>query len=140
MSITRLAPAAACAGVLALAAPALAAAPATIAKKTPGGTLFAEATAFNASNWKALYSAYTSRYKSHCPFAQFADAQSKARQQAGVLTTKITSSRIAGSKAFLGYQILHQGKVVFSVKASDPDVFLKIGGLWYDEYEPNHGC
>ena len=126
-----------CAGALAV--PALAAAP-TIAKKTPGGTLFAETTAFNASNWKSLYSAYTAKYKSHCPYAQFTDAQSKARQQAGTLTTKIMSSRIVGPKAYLGYQILHAGKVLFTVKASSPDVYLKIGGLWYDEYEPNHGC
>jgi hypothetical protein len=139
MSITRFLPAALCVAALALAAPAFAAAP-TIAKKTPGGTLIAETVAFNASNWKSLYTAYTINYKSHCPYAKFADAQSKARQQAGTLTAKITSARIAGNKAYLGYKIIHNGKVLGAVTAGDPDVYLKVGGLWYDEYEPNHGC
>jgi hypothetical protein len=123
----------------ALAVPALAATP-TIAKKTPGGTLFAEVSAFNKSDWKTLYTAYTARYKAHCPYAKWAAAQGKARQQTGTVTTKITSSKIVGSKASLAYQILHGTQVLVTVKASDPDVFQKVGGLWYDEYEPNHGC
>jgi len=125
--------------VAALAAPALAAAP-TIAKATPGGTLFAEVAAFDASQWKSLYTAYTARYKAHCPYAKWVDAQSKARQQTGVAKVKITSSKIVGPKAYLAYQILHGTTVLFAVKASDPDVYAKIGALWYDEYEPNHGC
>jgi hypothetical protein len=127
-----------CAGALAV--PALAAAPPTIAKKTPGGTLFAEAAAFNKSDWKSLYTAYTPRYKAHCPYAKWAAAQAKTRQQAGTVTIKISSSKIVGSKAYLAYQLLHGTTVLFAVKASDPDVYLKTGGLWYDEYEPNHGC
>lgn len=124
---------------LALAAPSLAAAP-TIAKSTPGGTLKAEAVAFNASNWESLYSAYTKTYKARCPFGRFADAQSKARQQVGTITTKVTGVKIAGNKASLAYQIFHGSKLVGLVKLSDPDLYAKVNGLWYDEYEPRHGC
>lgn len=129
-----------CAAAVA-AASALAASP-TIAAKTPVATLAAENTAFNASNWKALWSAYTPTYKSHCsPYSTFAKNFENLRKQLhGKLTTKVTGVRIAGSKAYLAYQLLVGGKVVQTTKASNPDVYLKVNGIWYDEYEPTHGC
>jgi hypothetical protein len=125
---------------LALAAPAVAAAP-TIAAKTPVGTLNAEDTAFNSSNWKAVWSAYTPTYQSKCgPFSTFAKNLTKTRKQVGMLSTKITGVKISGSTAKLAYQLIAGGKVLATVKASSPDVYVKTHGLWYDEYEPAHGC
>jgi hypothetical protein len=126
---------------IAVAAPAFASSP-TIAGKTAVATLRAENAAFNASDWKALWTAYTANDKAHCgPYAKWAKQEAATRKQiGGNVTTRITGNKVVGAKAFLAYQILSGTTVVFTVKASSPDVYVRINGLWYDEYEPAHGC
>ncbi len=65
----------------------------TIAARTAIGTLSAENAAFNASNWKALWSAYTASYRTHCgPYATFAKNLTALHKQLHAkLTTKITA-------------------------------------------------
>jgi len=109
------------------------ASPPTIAKRTPAATLLAENAAFNAREWKTLYSAYTKNYKSHCPYATFVAGPKAARDNIGTFSARVTNVRIVGSRAYLAYQILHAGKVLFTVKPADPDVYVRQGGLWYDE-------
>ena len=31
-------------------------------------------------------------------------------------------------------------KPLFAVSAASPDLYTKMNGLWYDEYEPKNGC
>lgn len=49
-----------------------------------------------------------------------------------------TCTKVVGSKACLSYQTLSGTKVLFTVKATSPDVYVLSNGLWYDEYE--NGC
>ena len=124
---------------LLLAATALASSP-TIAGKSAVATLKAQNAAFNASNWSALWSAYTANYKSRCgPYSKWVKGETTARKRiSGNLTTRVTGNKVVGSKAYLAYQILSGTKVLFTVKASAPDAYLKVNGLWYDEYDS--GC
>jgi hypothetical protein len=109
--------------------------------KTPVATLLAENAAFNAGDFKSLWSAYTPNYQSHCgPYAKFVKNLTAAQKQLAPVTTKNVSAKISGSRALLTYRIFHNGKLVADVKASSPDVYVKKNGLWYDEYEPAHGC
>lgn len=125
--------------VAALAGPAAAAAP-TIAKPTPAATLHAEITAFNAKNFRAAYSAYTAAYRAKCPYATFAKKMAAQRAQVPAplkLGVRVTSSRIVGTKATLGYSVLLGGSAVHQVKG---DVFQRAGGLWYDQLDAQTTC
>lgn len=124
-----------------LAGSALAGSTATIAKPRPVATLQAENAAFNQRNWQALYSAYTARYKAKCPYGKFAREYAAIRKQfpAGV-TTRVKSTRVVGSKAYLVYSIISGGTVVGTTPNGHPDVFTRINGLWFDEYEGSSVC
>jgi hypothetical protein len=120
---------------------ALGAAP--IAKRTPGATLKAEIAAFDKKDYAAAYSAYTPRFKARCPYATF--RKHTAAQRAMVppslsLSVKVTSTRIVGAKAYLAYNLILAGQVVHTVKASAPDLFVRIKGLWYDQLDPQTTC
>jgi hypothetical protein len=114
-----------------------------IAKPIPALTLKAEIAAFDAKNYAAAYSAYTPRFKARCPFATFRKHQAAERAQipGGLrLSVRVTSTRVKGSKAYLAYKLLLAGQVVSTVKASSPDLFVLIGGLWYDELDKQTTC
>jgi hypothetical protein len=122
--------------VAAFAGSALAGAASTIAQPTPTGTLRAEIVTFNAHNWRAAYSAFTPEYKARCPYATFARVSAAVLAQlSGPLAVRNISSRIRGSKAFLAYQVVSGGRVLGAFTNTRPDVFVRIGRLWYDEYE-----
>ncbi len=111
-----------------------------IAKPTPAGTLKAEIAAFNARAYAAAYTAYTPRFKAGCPFATFKKhlAAQRAQLPAGLtLSVKVTSTRIVGAKAYLGYGAVVSGSVVQTFKN---DLFVRVHGLWYDEVDKNTTC
>jgi hypothetical protein len=111
---------------------------ATIAKPIPGETLKSEIAAFNARNYAAAYTAYTARFKAGCPYATFRRHQAAQRAQApSAIKVRITSTRVTGSRALLNYQILLGSQVVATAKN---DLFVRIGGLWYDEVDKQTTC
>jgi hypothetical protein len=123
----------------ALTAPALAAAP-PLAGASAVATLRAQNTAFNNRNFAGVWSAYTANYKAKCgPYSKWVkDITATRNQVPGPLTTRITGNKVVGAKAFLAYQLIAGGKVIATIKASSPDVYVRINGRWYDEYD--HGC
>lgn len=130
---------------IALAAGALAgvaaASPPTIAKPLPVATLQAETAAFNQKNWPSAYSAYTSGYQARCPFATFTKNMAKLRSQfAGPVSIRMKSTKVSGDKAWLRYSLVYRGKVVATTPAAHPDLYTRIGGLWFDDYEGSTVC
>ena len=123
----------------ALAAPALAAAP-PLAGASAVATLRAQNNAFNTRNFAGLWSAYTANYKAKCgPYSKWLKDVTATRNQVnGTITTRITGNKVVGAKAFLAYQLTVGGKVIATIKASSPDVYVRINGRWFDEYD--HGC
>jgi hypothetical protein len=129
------------AAVLIVAGTAVAALP--IAKPIPAETLKSEIAAFNARNYVAAYSAYTPRFKARCPFATFRkhEAAERAQIPAGLkLVVRVTSVRVRGAKAYLAYKFLIGGMPVAAVRPASPDLFVLIGGLWYDELDKETTC
>jgi hypothetical protein len=125
----------------AIAVPVALGSPAGVVKSTPSGTLLAENAAFNAKNFETLYTAYTANYKSHCgPFPKWVKAITAVRNKTGTITTRDISVKIKGNVAALTYELVHNGKPLFAIPASSPDLYVKQSGLWYDEYEPKNGC
>ncbi len=130
-------------GAVAVAAAGAALGAAPIAKPIPAATLTAEIAAFNAKNYAAAYTAYTPRYKARCPYATFRKHQAAQRARIPAplsLSIKFTSTRISGAKAYLAYHVMLAGQVVATVKASAPDLFVRINGLWYDELDSQTTC
>jgi hypothetical protein len=137
--LTRLAVVAVAAAALAGAA--LAGSASTIAKPFPAATLQAETAAFNAKSWAAAYSAYTAKYKALCPYAKFVKGISAERAQfSGPVSVRMKSTRVVGAKAWLVYSLIYRGKAVATVPAAHPDLYTRIGGLWYDDYEGSTVC
>ncbi len=124
-----------------LAGSALAGGTSTIAQPLPAATLLAENAAFNQAKWAALYSAYTPAYKAKCPYAKFVKGYRAVRAHfSGPLSTRMKSTKVSGNKAWLTYSLVYKGKVVATTPAGHADLFTRIDGLWFDDYEGSTVC
>lgn len=134
-----LVPAVAIAGILAgvLAGSAVAALPAP--GRTPQATLAAQNAAYNAKQWRALYATYTPKFRTACSYVKWMTSAVEFRTKVGPFTLRVTSARISGSKAYLKYEYVQNGKVIASVgKATD--TYVRINGRWYDELDAITTC
>ena len=112
-----------------------------IAKPIPTATLQAEFAAFNARNYAASYTAYTPRFKAKCPYAVYRKHTAALRAKVpSPLSVTFTNVRTAGDKAYLAYHVVLGGQAVDTVTAAKPDLFVRVGGLWYDEIDPQTTC
>ena len=90
---------------------------------------------FNAANWRALYRLYTPRYRAACPYGRFVAGNREARAILGRIATRNIVVRLRGNRALLSYRGFAHGRLVITVRQSRPDVYVRIGGRWYDELD-----
>jgi hypothetical protein len=84
-----------------------------------------------------LYQLFTPRFQASCPYATFAAQATKNKQAIAPTTLKVLGSRVAGTKAYLSYEYLQGSKVLGTVK---DDLYVQIGGRWFDEVDKNTHC
>jgi hypothetical protein len=106
---------------------------------TPRGALLNQARLFNAGNWRLLYGTFTRRFRASCSYATFA-AQGREARSMGRLTVRNVRVRQAGNRATLTYQNVVAGVVVQTVTRRHPDLYVRIGGRWYDEKDYVTSC
>lgn len=119
-----------------------AAAPATGSGEalTPRGTLLYQTRLFNAGNWPVMYRTFTRRFRASCPYSTFVAEGRAARKMAGRLSVRNIRVRQTGNRAALTYQNVAQGTVVQTVTRRHPDIYVRIGGRWYDEMDTVTSC
>ena len=106
-----------------------------------------QARAIGERDWQALYDTFSSRQQTACPYPQFVAAAERSAQGAEGFDISLFSFDhiaidIEGDRAELAYVSRYDGRVVQVVAADDPDVFVEIEGVWYDEVDAHapFGC
>jgi hypothetical protein len=107
---------------------------------TPRGALLNQLRLFNAENWPAMYRTFTPRFRRSCPYRTFVAEGNAARKAFGRLSIRNVGVRISRNHASLTYQQLAQGAVIATVTRRQPDIYVRIGGRWYDEKDSVTSC
>ncbi len=94
-----------------------------------------------AGDWQGLYDTYSPRYQSRCSY------EALLKRAAGSDTASLQSLsydqlhvEIDGDKAYVTYVTTRNGKVVAAVTDASPDIYVKIDGTWFDEYDELAAC
>jgi hypothetical protein len=97
---------------------------------------------FKQGRWQALYRLYTPRYRARCPFARFVDDLRSVRRELGTrFSFRDVRVRVRGTRATIAYRaVTSSGRTVAAVTFADGDVYVRLGGRWYDEYDPVSAC
>jgi hypothetical protein len=102
--------------------------------------LLQEVTLFNQAHWRTLWRAYSPRVRSHCSYALFVARMKPLRRSVGPATLRNIRIRVTGRRASARYQIVARGKVVGGTPTTNPDVFARIGGRWFDDFDADGLC
>jgi hypothetical protein len=97
---------------------------------------------FKEGRWQAMYRLYTPRYRARCPFARFVDDQRSVRRELGTrFSFRDVRVRVRGARATIAYRaVTRSGRTIAAVTFSDGDTYVRLGGRWYDEYDPVSEC
>jgi len=127
----------ACGAVCALASPAAA----TLSPRAAVIALVhAQDAAYNARNWKVLYSYFGPRFKSACPYPAWEHSIATDPQNRFPEHTVVTNVRLVGNVAYLAYEVYWHKTVVDRVFPGYPDKYVRVGGRWYDEIDGHTNC
>jgi hypothetical protein len=97
---------------------------------------------FKQGRWQAMYRLYTPRYRARCPFARFVDDQRSVRRMLGTrFSFRGFRVRVRGTRATIAYRaVTSSGRTIAAVTFADGDLYVRLGGRWYDEYDPVSEC
>jgi len=127
------------AGVASQAGGARAAASATETTKARA-VLAQEVAMFNRKQWRPAWRMYTPRIRSHCSYRRFALAMGTIRKATGPVTLRNVTVRVTGARTLIVYRIVANGRVVGGATAKEPDVFRRINGRWFDDFDADGLC
>ncbi len=94
-----------------------------------------------AADWKGLYDTYSPHYQSRCPYEEVlrrASGADAASMQS--LSYDQLHVQIDGDIAYVTYVTKRNGQVIASVTDGSPDLYVKIDGIWYDEFDELAVC
>jgi hypothetical protein len=102
-----------------------------------------QARLFKQGRWQAMYRLYTPRYRARCPFARFVDDQRSVRRELGTrFSFRGVRVRVRGTRATIAYRAVSSssGRTIAEVTFADGDIYVRLGGRWYDEYDRVSEC
>jgi hypothetical protein len=94
----------------------------------------------NQARWRPLWRTYSPRVRSRCSYNLFVAGMKQIRTALGPFTLRNLAVRVRGRRAFVTYRIIGRGNVVGGAPARKPDVFVRIGGRWYDDFDADGEC
>ena len=62
------------------------------------------------------------------------------RRATGRVTLRGISIRVVGTRAFAGYRVVAAGRVVGGTTERNPDALARVGGSWFDDFDPDGLC
>jgi hypothetical protein len=104
---------------------------------SPSAVLKQEAAYLNTRNWKPYYALMGPRFRASCNFSTFVARNESVRKQIKSASIDKVSTKYAGSKAYLSYETVAPPLKPFMTKN---DLFVKISGRWYDEFDAVTRC
>jgi predicted lipid-binding transport protein (Tim44 family) len=96
-------------------------------------TLRAEVTAYNRSDWRALWNLRTPRFRTTCSYAKMAAAERGVRARVGTITiSNIHVTVLSPTRARASYVQVTQSRSTVRTRA---DLFAKVGPRWLDDFD-----
>ncbi len=94
----------------------------------------------NQARWRPMWRTYSPRVRSGCSYTRFVAGMRVIRAAYGPFSLRNLAVRVRGQRAFVTYQIIGRGKVVGGAAARKPDVFVRIGDRWFDDFDAGGEC
>jgi hypothetical protein len=95
----------------------------------------------NEARWAQLYRTYAPHVRARCPYRRFAAAMNTIRTLVGGrISLRRVRIRVTGQRASATYEIVSRGHVVSSMRLRRPDLFVRIGGRWFDDSDAGSPC
>lgn len=93
-------------------------------------------------NWRDLYKHLSPTYKEACPYDEFLSLFSQATEYVDMDRFGFDEVAVSvdGELASVTYIVTYEGKDTDAVTEASPDLFVKIDGQWYDEYDEHGDC
>ena len=100
-----------------------------------------------AKNWRGLYDTFSPKEQAACPYDKFlvainSSAQSSPDFDISRFSVEQLKVRVTGDQGFATYVGKFDGRVVDTASDSDPDIFVRVNGAWYDDLDSHSpfGC
>jgi len=94
-----------------------------------------EVSALNAARWQLAWQLYSPRFRATCDYAKWRAASAQGHAQAPEIAVRVLRVRLAGNHAYLTYRMSGS----FGTRTTTDDVYVKVGGKWYDELDASTG-
>ncbi len=96
-------------------------------------------------DWMGLYATYSPGQQAVCTYDAFLAKVAVARDQqptfdASKVRFERVRVRIDGDTASVSYVELYDGQPVGTIGTSNPDVYVRIDGQWYDDVDTHKPC
>jgi hypothetical protein len=96
-------------------------------------------------DWPGLYATYSPGQQAACSYDRFLAKVVPARDavpdfNASKVTFDRVRVRIDGDHAAVSYVQLYDGQPVGTIGTSEPDVYIRINGRWYDDVDTHKPC
>lgn len=95
---------------------------------------------FNRKRWQPAWRLYSPRIRSHCSYSRFVAAMGSIRNATGAVTLRNVTVRVRGGRGLVLYRIVANGRLVGGATAKQPDVFRRIDGRWFDDFDADGLC
>lgn len=92
--------------------------------------------------WRALYATYSPTFQAACPYDQWVALTSAFTSgiQLDDLAYEDVHVSIKDDVAEFTYTRTYQGKALGAVTAASPDLYRRIDGAWYDDFDEHTTC
>ena len=95
----------------------------------------------NQARWAQLYRTQAPQVRARCPFRRFAAAMNTIRTLVGGrISLRKVRIQVSGARASATYDVVVRGQVISSSRTRNPDLFIRIGGRWYDDADAGSAC
>jgi ketosteroid isomerase-like protein len=95
---------------------------------------------FRAGDFDALYENYSPAFREQCSQAALVASIEAAGIDPERLSFEDVEMTVQGDTARMTYTSVYDGEPMGSADASQPDIFTRIDGRWYDELDVHTHC
>ncbi|SRR6266496_2834589 len=95
---------------------------------------------FNRRRWEPMWQMYSPGIRSHCSYIRFVRVMRSISNTTGLVTLRNVTVRVSGRRGFARYSIVANGRLVGGATSKEPDVYTRIGGRWFDDFDANGLC
>jgi hypothetical protein len=100
--------------------------------------LNSELAAYQKKDWQAAYKIASPRFQTTCSLDQFVAAV--GGNDFSTMTVTNIKVRIEGDKAYVTDTVTINGKDDTTATDAAPEIYVKVGGKWYDDSKGQSGC